>query len=408
MDAGFCSGTVDRGARTLFALLLLCALGGAATVATAQEPVAIVHPGPDGWVFGRAVVMLEIAEEIADQVELVEVLLDDETVARLRRPPWQARFDAGSALGPRQLEARVRLADGRVLIAQRTTAPVRADDEVAVRLVNLGVVVNDRHGTPLHGLTRADFEIRVDGERVDIARFSNERAPLSLMLVLDVSESMAGERLAAAQVAAVRLVGQLEPTDELGLLVFDDEVRPLVAPTTDRSRVLEAVGDLTAQGGTALYDAVYETAAVLGREAGHQRRVIILVSDGRDAAERGWTVASLHTLDGAVRHAHRHDVSIYAIGLGENLEYEPSIDRSGTTADVLARLARSTGGAPRRLARATDLSVLYDDILAELRTQYSLAFTPPDLPGADEWRPIEVRVDRRKAKVRTRAGYYSR
>ncbi|MEU8225643.1 VWA domain-containing protein [Kribbella sp. NPDC048915] len=118
--------------------------------------------------------------------------------------------------------------------------------------------------------------------------------PRAMMIVLDTSGSMADSGIAAARQAALSYIASL-PSDVLaGLVTFDDQPRLVVAPTTDRTRVRAALGQVKAVGDTSLYDAVHVAvsaldAAKLGPTA--QRRLVVL-SDGVDTSSRN-TLASV-------------------------------------------------------------------------------------------------------------------
>lgn len=100
-----------------------------------------------------------------------------------------------------------------------------------------------------------------------------------VVLVLDASGSMRGGPLAAAQQAATAFVTSLPDVVPVGLVTFADSAQVVVSPTTDRSRVVGAIGEVRASGETALYDGVTAATAV-----GTAPRTLVVLSDGGDTA----------------------------------------------------------------------------------------------------------------------------
>jgi VWFA-related protein len=102
------------------------------------------------------------------------------------------------------------------------------------------------------------------------------------------------------------------------------------------------------------------------------------------------------------------DAEIFTLGIGAQLDLETDFTDKLTTAEVLERIALSTGGRFERVRKMRRLSRHFEAVLEELRAQYSLAYTPaPPRPG-ESWRPVEVRVRREGASARTREGYFVR
>ena len=95
--------------------------------------------------------------------------------------------------------------------------------------------------------------------------------PLSVVLALDTSGSMAGPKLIAAQAAAASFIGALGPQDEVALVPFGTTV--VLSPTaftTDCARITAALNAQQAKGNTALYDAVYEFARLVNTSTNRQ------------------------------------------------------------------------------------------------------------------------------------------
>lgn len=191
-----------------------------------------------------------------------------------------------------------------------------------VELINVTATVSDRSGRFVADLTKDDFIIYDNDVRQSITYFSAERVPASLGVTLDASGSMAGEKINAARAALDRfLYDLLEQDDEVFLYRFSDQPFLLQGWTTDRQSVSRALGRITPNGGTALYDAVAEAMPLtqLGR---HQKKALLIISDGNDTASR----IGLRDLKQLIRQS---EVLVYAVGIDG--DGEQSLPRAPTT-----------------------------------------------------------------------------
>ncbi len=269
-----------------------------------------------------------------------------------------------------------------------------------VDIVRLPVVVSDRHGLPVRGLTPADFDVRDDGQPVTITYFAAgggdaDAVPLHLGLLLDTSESM-GSDLKAASEAAIRFVRAVEEAEDATFIDFDTAVRVGRFAPPSYPMLFERIRSREARGFTALYDAigVYIEAAL--RRGG--QHALVLFTDGGDTMSR-MDYGTLQTLLRA------GNVVVYAIGY---LEHQPSATRAAQQSRLL-QIAAETGGQAHFLTSRQDLDRLYTKIREDLLFRYTLGFArPPAGDGPARFRQVEVRLIRpehRGATVRTRSGY---
>lgn len=250
--------------------------------------------------------------------------------------------------------------------------------------VNLDVAVT-RGGRPVRGLSAADFVLTDSGatQRVDSA--SLETLPLSVFLVLDVSGSVAGEKLRHLTEASRSLLSALRPGDRVSLVTFADRVLVRVPLTADTAAARAALEGLAASGPTSLRDATY--AALQLAPADRTRPVILVFSDGRDTAS--WLSQS--DVLGAVR---RSGVVMHAVELIENEVESP----------FLGELVAASGGRRWAATSAAGLTDLFADALNEMRARYLLTYYPTDGERAG-WHPLSIRLARGRADVTHRPGY---
>ena len=129
---------------------------------------------------------------------------------------------------------------------------------VATRTVRVPVAVLDAKGRPVLGLHDADFKISEDGKRQGVTLFSGERRPLRLVLALDVSRSMEN-KVRQVEEALKHFIDLLEPADEILVMTFNDRLHIVQDFTSDRQLLAGVLDNLEPAGGTALYDAAFES-----------------------------------------------------------------------------------------------------------------------------------------------------
>lgn len=341
----------------------------------------------------------------ASSIEHVEIRVADDVVARLEAPPWTATFDAGEGERGWAIEVVVVLRDGRTFRASSRTSPLRIGDYAGVDLVNVYALVRRPNGDYVTGMTADDFRVLEDGRPQRIDRFSAERKPLRVAIVLDTSQTMDGRKLEKAKRAAGEFLEILGGQDEGLVVTFDNRVRVAQDITRDKAELLRAVESAEAGGGTALYDAIFRSARRLGDFDG--RRVLILLSDGRDEAQNGLEPGSLHTLEEALVEALRNEAMIFSIGLGRGLEDELDFYRRRTLGSILEQMAAQTGGRSLLSSGVGELRRSFRDIAEDLRNQYSIAYTSDNERDDGSWREIELLVGDRDLEVIHRRGYYA-
>lgn len=162
------------------------------------------------------------------------------------------------------------------------------------------------HGMVLaHGRQTVMAELVLKADEIDVAR---ERAPLSLVIMLDTSGSMAGDKLEQAKRSVIRMIEQMRPEDEVAFVRYDSFatlVQPMARVSSVKTSLIRQIQTLESGGGTNIPAALAEgLAAVRDARSGRVQRMV-LVSDGLDstraeaerlaeaAAERATTVSAL-------------------------------------------------------------------------------------------------------------------
>jgi Ca-activated chloride channel family protein len=263
-----------------------------------------------------------------------------------------------------------------------------------VNLISVTATVVDGEGKLVTGLPKEAFEIFEEGERQTITQFTNERVPVSLAVLLDVSDSMFGQRLVDARAAVERfLFDLLDEEDEFSVVAFNHEPRALTNWTRDAYVVKSALAELKPFGSTALYDAVL-TALPMMNTRTKQRASVLIISDGADTASD----AGLRDLRSALI---RSDAFVYAIAV------DPPAKRAineTVNVNALNEITGGSGGNTELVHQTTDLVVATARIAEELNKQYVLGYHSP-LPLDGTYRSIRVRSTNSEYRVRARRGY---
>ena len=275
---------------------------------------------------------------------------------------------------------------------------VRVQERPYLR-VGLTVTVVDRQGRPVRGLSRDDFRILEDGVAMDLADFGLEGErrdrPLSVAVLLDLSESMTGQVKRVREAAQALLKG-LRPADEIMVARFNDQMTVLQKFTSDPGDPSKTLGRIgSARGGTALFRSIEETLKDLRERPG--RKVILMVSDGLDAdVARGSSVNQSLYLQDLVRLCFRSQTVVYGIRPG----------MSATSWLPFEGFVEETGG--RLLYTGGDLAGLFARLGEEFLNQYYLAYDID--PGRAEKRRRSVRVTVRRpdVEVKTVRGFSAR
>jgi Ca-activated chloride channel family protein len=401
------TGKTDALAKACSVVTLAAALGLPVPSAGEQASIEFVSPRNLQTVIGVGELVLDVRVPAGLRADRVEVFVDDEPLTTLRQPPWRTTWDAGETGKGHVLEAVLHLSDGSRVEAAVRTSRLRVTHFEEVALVNLYAVVRDRGGDYVTDLDRTDFKVTENGRPQTIERFTTERKPLRVALVIDSSLSMVdkGPRLKKAKEAALKFLEVLGPDDEGMVVTFSDDVRVVQELSTDRATLEEAIVSLVGEGGTALYDSVWRTSRRLGRFDG--RRVLVLLSDGRDEGSSGLEPGSLHTLSEALDRALRDEVIIFAIGIGKHLDSEYDFYGRRTVKSILEDLAEKTGGRAVFASSPSKLKKAFEEVADDLRHMYSLAYISDDKRHDGKWREIRLDTSDDRLVVYTRRGYFA-
>lgn len=323
-----------------------------------------------------------------------------------------------------------------LLLAAAAWAQNETGDDIRFRLrtrvdlVLVPVTVKDTDGNLVTGLERDDFRVLEDGVEQPIRHFSSDPFPLSAVILVDAGLEPAAQK--TLQETLPVLAGVFGPRDEFSLTVFDAYPRPVL----DFSRDLEALrlalaalatetpaapaaGSVTGGPMTAgpsintvpvgpgvpspvpqaaksvkcIHDALFAAGMALRAREPGRRRIVFLVSDGRNSRLNTHDFAETRELLLA------EDISVYALGVGS------ARLALGTT--VLSDYAGATGGDLYAPMKPEELARAFKRVSEQARYQYTLVYAARPAPGGREYRRLKVEVRQPGVSVRAREGYFA-
>jgi Ca-activated chloride channel homolog len=280
-------------------------------------------------------------------------------------------------------------------LALLLTAGVYAQFRADTRLVVLHASVADKHGKLLTDLKQSAFKVFENGQPQQLKIFRREDVPVSLGLVIDDSGSMMTKR-ARVEAAALALVRESNPQDEVFIVNFNDD-HYLDVPFTDDIRKMEqGIAKIDSRGGTAMRDAISASLDYMKGNAKKDKKVLLIITDGNDNA-------SNTSLEKVVGRSNQMETVIYAIGLfTEEEKHEAAKARR-----ALNELTSTTGGLAFYPKEVSEVQSIASEIAHDIRSQYTIAYSPT-APDDGSYRQIKVTVDGPgKPVVRTRSGYYA-
>jgi Ca-activated chloride channel family protein len=312
-------------------------------------------------------------------------------------------------------------------LAQGPDDVVRTD----ISLVQLNIGVVDARGYAVTSLSRNDFTVYEDGVKQPILNFDPTDTPFSLVLLLDTSGSTVNFRAQLKQ-AAGRFLDALGPEDRVAVIQFNAKIKNLSGFTTDRRKSAYAIQLAEGAGDTHLYEALSHSLQELNKE-GKRRKAIVVLTDGLDTSMRNADRASAAraqtdaeavaaidpkasaALNSVLTAADRQGVTIYPLALpsGDPKRLplpDPVITGIYSAARArLQNLADRTGGRLNEIQRLDQMSRLYVEVAANLRTLYTVGYRPPTEGARDgKWHEIRVEVAHPDLTARTRPGYFAR
>jgi VWFA-related protein len=314
---------------------------------------------------------------------------------------------------------------------------------VHTNLVQVPVTVRNRDGRMVDGLLSTDFVVKENGTPQKLTWFSADPFALSVAVVLDLGMSDAAVQKVNQTFPS--LIGALAPYDEVALYTYSStvsEVADFAGATPKLTALFNQIkterghsngppvmsGPLAPNGpiingvpvgsptepvytpekeSHVLNDAILQAALGLTKRDRTRRKIIFVISDGRESGSK----ASYRDV---LRLLLSNEIQVKAVAVGNAaVPIYGRLERlhlpGQGIGNILPKYVSATGGGePYTEASRSAIEDTYAEVMSEARNQYTLAYTPskPKTPTTSGYRSIEVLVDRPGLKISAKDGYY--
>ncbi len=325
--------------------------------------------------------------------------------------------------------------------APRNEIPGGYKITATVNFVMVPVMVKDSDGRRVEGLVPQDFTVKENGVEQKLTFFTRDPFKLAAAVVIDLG--MPDVDLQKVNQSYTSLVGAFSPYDQVALYTYSSTVTQVADFTSHGERLTAVLDELklargggggqywdgplasgpTVNGlpvGTAptppvntppreahvLNDAILRAALDLSKRSNEYRKVIFVISDGRELGSQASYKEVLKLLE-------TRNIQVKAVVLGSSalpafkqVEKIHHLFLQGYS-DILPKYTYATGGG-RPYAELTRNAIedAYQDVTSDARNQYTLGYNPRAVSGTSPYRSIEVIVHRRGLKVTAKDGYY--
>jgi VWFA-related protein len=298
---------------------------------------------------------------------------------------------------------------------QQTPPPPQATIAVQSNIVNVDAIVTDQDGNLVTGLQRQNFHLFDNGQQQEVINFAPTEQPLTTVMLVEFSARYFSYFGFKSQYWADGFLQALKPQDWIALKIFDLKTTLVVDFTQDKREVDDGIRSLAFPGFSEsdVFDAIYETVDQL-RDVKGKKSILVLAT--------GFDTFSKHTLDQILKRLKETDITIFCVGMGEEIDlYTPNGGGVGyaQAKNQLTTFARMTGGFAYFPRFTGEMPGIFNTIAQYLRSQYTLGFAPNTPQDGhyhkltvsvvdDEGNPLELvnaKGKKKKALVEFREGY---
>jgi VWFA-related protein len=288
---------------------------------------------------------------------------------------------------------------------------------VETNLVNIDAVVTDNEGNPITGLKKENFRVLDNNQPQQVTNFAPTEAPITIVMLMEFSDRFNGYFAYKTRNWSWGFLNHLNQKDWVALKIFDLKTDVLVDFTQDKREVQDAIAHLLFPTfhEAVIYDALIETIDQLKDVKG--KKSVLLLTTGGDTFSK-------HTLDQTYKRLKETDVTIFSVGMGEEIDlYNPRGAGVGylQAKNILNQFAEMTGGYCWFPRFEGEMPGIFSTIAAYLRSQYTIGFSPSSGPDGkfhhlkveivdEAGNPLQVadrKGHKKKVVVYARNGYAS-
>lgn len=277
------------------------------------------------------------------------------------------------------------------------------DDTVKLHsdLVVVNLIVTDANGRYAHGLGIKDFSVIEDGAAQTVSELISEEASFAAAILIDMSGSM-DYKFGLVRASAASFIDHIRDNDQVAVFGFNNKVK-MFQDFSDLHDISEYIWDAKAEDTTRLYDCADEAISALEKRP-EKRKAILLISDGWD------TTSHKASFDSVMKKSLADGITIYTIDLIDNGV------RTGSSSEVsglrrgqseMKDFAVQTGGKYIHSPQGDKLEDAFNNIVEELRNQYTLIYYSSNQKRDGRWRKLNVSASRPDLTTRARKGYWA-
>ncbi len=284
--------------------------------------------------------------------------------------------------------------------------------KVSTSLVTLDVVVAETQAVPTPPLEKSDFRVLENGRPVEIESFSRADSPFDIVLLLDLSGSTS-RKAGLIKKSTARFIEMKRPVDRVAVVSFNDMQTVISELESDKGKLLQRIKDMEGGGGSFVWDSIKFAQDLLDKNGDKGRRkAIVVMSDGVDNAllYDGRFGSKLSFAD-LVESVQRGNTAIFPIYLDTETANDGFYTRRifSDARRTLGYLADQSAGRMYTAKKLEDLSAIYDRVLNDVGTVYSIGFSPADEITDAKWRRLKVELPNKPGlKFWHRPGYFPR
>lgn len=289
------------------------------------------------------------------------------------------------------------------------TAENSGDQDEVIRveseLVSLNVsVLNKNPAIRPPDLSMTDFKVFEDGREQEVSFFARGDTPFDLVLLLDLSGSTA-DKQGLIRRATKRFIEAARPIDRVGIVTFTSDTTVVSPLTLDREQLLKSVDQIKDSGMSHVWDSLLKTLKTsFGNKGAGRRRAVVMMSDGVDNAMNTLPRGSLTSFAELVEEVRNDDTIVIPIYIDTGDDADRAFRSARRSMSILAE---ESGGRFYSAGKLENLDGVYETVLSDLGTIYSIGYTP-SVPGANgSWHSLNVELPKHAdLTVRTRQGYF--
>lgn len=357
----------------------------------------------DGFIVSAPILQFDRVDEWRKEYGLIPIREYERLLETTFRMPLIRSVNEPAAIETSNIQGKT---EGSLLSADDAQDVIKVD----TAFVSFDVIVPDAATNGAETLEKTDFKLFDNDKPVEIETFAKADTPFDIVLLLDLSGSTS-DQVGLIRKTTRRFVEMKRPGDRVAIVAFEDKQKVVSELEADKDVLLKKLKDIDGYGGSRVWDALKFSVDMLeSKSEKGRRKAVVLMSDGVDnlLTFQPMLVPRMGFAD-LVETVQRSSVAVFPIYLDTEGGDAFSKLVYANARLTLNYLAEQSAGNMYTARKIDDLSGIYDRVLKDVGTVYSLGFTPDVEPGDDKWRKLRVEIPSKPTmKIKHRPGYFTR